>query len=159
MATETSAACAQKALKVSAKARYALRIVLDVAVHTRTESLRSGAAIAKAQGISEKFLSRIVIPLRERGILASVRGANGGFRLARPPEDITLLAIVETVQGPLAILDCLAPGAVCDRLCTCLARKVWSDVNTAFANALAKQSLADIMKRNPEAEDALDYCI
>ena len=157
--SSSAESCAQRALKISAKARYALRIVLDVAVHMRSGQLRSGAAIAQAQNISEKFLSRIVIPLRERGILASVRGVNGGFRLACPPEDISLLDIVETVQGPLAVLDCLLPGSVCDRLNTCLARKVWSDVNTAFANTLARQTVATIMTRNADVVEALDYCI
>lgn len=157
--SSSAESCAQRALKISAKARYALRIVLDVAVHMRSGQLRSGAAIAQAQNISEKFLSRIVIPLRERGILASVRGVNGGFRLACPPEDISLLDIVETMQGPVAVLDCLAPDADCPRLKTCLARRVWADVNTALANTLAKQTVATILKRNVDVMEALDYCI
>lgn len=154
-----SASCAQKALKISAKARYALRIVLDVAAHAATDKLRTGAEIAQAQRISEKFLSRIVVPLRRAGILASVRGASGGFRLARPPADVRLLDIVETMQGPIAILDCLAPGADCPRRETCLARRVWADVNVSFANNLAEHTVESILKRHPDGISNLDYCI
>ena len=156
---ESSAACSQKALKISAKARYALRFVLDVAAHVGDDKPRTGAVIAKAQNISEKFLSRIVIPLRERGIVRSVRGNVGGFRLAKSAEDITLLEIVETMQGPLAVLDCLAPGSECPRLMTCLARQVWKDVNQSFSDTLAKITVASILKRDPRVAEALDFCI
>ena len=80
---ESGAACSQKALKISAKARYALRFVLDVAAHAGDEKPRTGAVIAAAQSISEKFLSRIVIPLREKGIVRSVRGNVGGGLVRR----------------------------------------------------------------------------
>ena len=156
----TSAACAQKALKVSAKARYALRILLDVAVQASRETPRTGAAIAQAQQISEKFLSRIVVQLRRKGLLRSVRGNVGGFQLAMSPDDIRLLDVVEAVQGPLAILDCLLPGAApCPRQDVCLARRVWADVNASFAATLAKVTLASILRRAPPAGAALDYCI
>ena len=156
---ERTFACSQKALKISAKARYALRFVLDVALHAADETPRTGAVIAAEQNISEKFLSRIVIPLREKGVVRSVRGNVGGFRLAKSAEDITLLEIVETMQGPLAVLDCLAPGAECPRLKTCLARRVWKDVNQSFSDTLAKITVASILKRDPKAAEALDICI
>ena len=150
----------QKSLKVSAKARYALRILLDVAANASSGAPRTGAAIAKAQQISEKFLSRIVVTLRRKGMLRSVRGNVGGFQLAMSPDDIRLLDVVEAMQGPLAILDCLAPGAAaCPRAKTCLARRVWADVNASFASALAKVTLASILRRDPKAVRALDYCI
>ena len=150
----------QKSLKVSAKARYALRILLDVAANASSGAPRTGAAIAKAQQISEKFLSRIVVTLRRKGMLRSVRGNVGGFQLAMSPDDIRLLDVVEAMQGPLAVLDCLAPGAAaCPRAKTCLARRVWADVIAAFASALAKVTLASILRRDPKAVRALDYCI
>lgn len=154
-----SAPCAQKALKISAKARYALRFVLDVAAHADDDEPRTGAAIAAAQNISGKFLSRIVIPLRRQGIVRSARGSVGGFRLAKNPEDITLREIVETMQGPVAILDCLAPGADCPRLETCLARRVWSDVNVSLANTLDEITIASILKRGENSVNQLDFCI
>ena len=157
--TSKASSCAQRGLKVSAKTRYGLRILLDVAAHNRDAKPRSMSEISKSQHISEKFISRLVIPLREAGLLRSVRGSGGGFRLARSPEDITLLKIVETMQGPLAILDCLADADCCPRKANCLARQIWSDVNTGFMNVLARVTLAKILDRTPEASAAMDFCI
>ena len=157
--SQGGAACAQKALKVSAKARYALRFVLDIAAHAEEGKLRTGPEIAKAQNLSEKFLSRIVIPLREKGIVASVRGTAGGFRLAKSAEDITLLEIVEAMQGPIAVLDCLLPGADCDRLRTCIARRVWLDVSQSISRKLAGISIRSILAHGPKVCEELDYCV
>lgn len=156
---KSTSPCAQRGLKISAMARYALRALLDIASNGDGGEPRSGAAIARSQQISEKFLSRIVIPLRRNGLLRSARGNNGGFLLAKNPEDITLLEIVETIQGPTAILDCLAPKSSCPRLRSCPARRVWADVNTAFKNTLSGITLAAILRKDPKAAQALDYCI
>ena len=142
-----STSCTDKAMKISAKARYALRIVLDVAANSSSDALRRGQEIAKSQNISEKFLSRLVIPLREKGILTSVRGAAGGFRLACKPEKIRLLDIVQSVQGSFAILDCLKPGVQCPKECSCLARKVWGEINSAFMKILSRHTVASILKQ------------
>lgn len=155
----SSTGCPQRGLKVSAKTRYGLRILLDVATHNRDAKPRSISEISKTQRISEKFISRLVIPLREGGLLRSVRGSGGGFRLARSPDDITLLKVVETMQGPLAILDCLALPGCCDREKICLARRIWADVNTGFSNALARITLSKILERSPGAPATMDFCI
>lgn len=76
-------------MKISAKARYALRIVLDIAANTADGALRRDKEIARSQNISEKILSRLVIPLRQNGILSLVRGAAGGFRFRREEESCT----------------------------------------------------------------------
>ena len=149
----------EKALKISAKARYALRILMDVAMNASETTPRTGAAIAQSQQISEKFLSRIVVMLRRKGLLRSVRGNVGGFQLAMSPDDIRLIDVIESVQGPLAVIDCLLPESACPRQGTCVARRVWADVNSAFVATLAKVSLASILRRDPAAAHALDYCI
>ena len=149
----------EKALKISAKARYALRILLDVAVNASEKTPRTGAAIAQAQQISEKFLSRIVVVLRRKGLLRSVRGNVGGFRLAMSPDDIRLIDVIEAVQGPLAIIDCLLPGAACSRQDTCAARRVWADVNATLVSTLSKVTLASILRRGPGGANVLDFCI
>lgn len=157
--TSKASSCAQRGLKVSAKTRYALRILLDVAAHSRDAKPRSIAEISKSQHISLKFISRLVIPLREAGLLRSVRGSGGGFRLARSPEDVTLLNVVETMQGPLTILDCLTDEGCCPRKPFCLARQIWADVNTGFMNVLARVTLAKILDRTPDESAAMDFCI
>ena len=150
----------QKALKISAKARYGLRILIDIALHEDDAAPRTTAAIAESQQLSLKFASRLVIPLRQAGMIRSIRGVSGGFRLARPPSDITLLDIVETLQGPVEILDCLGTSSPCARAQGCVSRSVWDDVNTAFANALAAMTLEKVLARAQEhATAGLDYCI
>ncbi len=134
-------------MKISAKARYGLRILLDVALHETHARPRTIKEIADAQGISEKFISRIVVPLRERGMIKSERGKLGGFRLAQAPSDITLLAVIETLQGPISLVDCVADKADCVRSGTCVARSVWTDVNTAVRAALRGMTLETVLER------------
>ena len=134
-------------MKISAKARYGLRILLDVALHETHARPRTIKEIADAQGISEKFISRIVVPLRERGMIKSERGKLGGFRLAQAPSDITLLAVIETLQGPISLVDCVADKAGCVRSGPCVARSVWTDVNTAVRAALRGMTLETVLER------------
>lgn len=134
-------------MKISAKARYGLRILFDVALHETHARPRTIKEIADAQGISEKFISRIVVPLRERGMIKSERGKLGGFRLAQAPSDITLLAVIETLQGPISLVDCVADKAGCVRSGTCVARSVWTDVNTAVRAALRGMTLETVLER------------
>lgn len=134
-------------MKISAKARYGLRILLDVALHETHARPRTIKEIADAQGISEKFISRIVVPLRKQGMIKSERGKLGGFRLAAAPSDITLLAVIETLQGPISLVDCVADKANCGRSGTCVARSVWTDVNTAVRAALRGMTLETVLER------------
>jgi Rrf2 family protein len=147
--------CADKTMKISAKARYALRIVLDIAANTANGALRRGPEIARSQNISEKFLSRLVIPLRQNGILSSVRGAAGGFRLASKPEKIRILDIIQSVQGPFVILDCLNPGVKCPKECSCLVKKVWGEINNAFKKTLSRHTVSSILKQNRQVLDII----
>ena len=133
-------------MKITAKSRYALRTLLDIAI-SGADKPRTIAEIASSQAISEKFISRIVVPLRRAGLLESERGARGGLRLARSPGDITLLDISEALDGPTSILKCLAEPKICRRHARCPARTVWDDINTTLKNALASVTLSSVMSR------------
>ena len=109
-------------MKITAKSRYALRILLDLAVHAGPDP-RPIKEIAASQGISEKFISRIAVPLRRAGLLATERGVKGGLRLARFPAKITLFDIVTATDGPLALVHCLARPGACKRQGRCAAEK------------------------------------
>ena len=89
-------------MKITAKSRYALRVLLDIAMADNSEP-RTIGEIAESQSISEKFISRIVVPLRRAGLLDSERGARGGLRLARQAEAITLFEIVTAMEGTIAM--------------------------------------------------------
>lgn len=134
-------------MKISAKARYGLRILLDIALNETPDRPRLMKDICEAQGLSEKFTSRLVIPLRENGMIHSQRGKLGGFRLAKAPGDITLLDIIEALQGPIAVIDCLGDGTACARTRKCAARQIWSDVNAAIKNALQGITLESVIAK------------
>ena len=135
----------QKALKISAKARYALRILKDIADHQEDGQSTTESAIAKRQGLSEKYLSRIVLPLRDAKIVSVRHGSRDGFTLLKKPEKITLLDIIETVQGPVEILDCLDAGVDCGRKRNCFARRIWARANAGIRRCLAAITLADAL--------------
>jgi Rrf2 family protein len=98
------------AVKVTAKADYAVRAVLELA--TVEEGLTKGERIAQAQGIPLKFLENILIDLRHAGIVHAQRGAEGGYRLARDPADITVGEVIRAVEGPLASVRGEPPESV-----------------------------------------------
>ncbi|MBR1608157.1 MAG: Rrf2 family transcriptional regulator [Kiritimatiellae bacterium] len=151
-------------MKITAKSRYALRILLDIAAHD-SGAPRPIREISVSQGISEKFIGRLAVPLRRAGLVESERGARGGLRLARFPEKITLLAIVQATDGPLALLRCLSKPGACKKQGSCAAELAWKEVNEALSGALEKTTLADVLaahrrifgQSDPAPEP--DYCI
>lgn len=132
-------------MKISAKARYALRILMDIAVHADGEHPRLMKDICEAEDLSEKFTSRLVIPLREAGMITSTRGKSGGFRLAKSPKEITLLDIIETLQGPVALIDCVGELSACERSTSCAAHKVWGRVNDSIRKTFQKVTLNSLL--------------
>ena len=108
-------------MKISTKGRYGLRILVDLATHD-AEKPRLIRDIAESQGISEKYISRLVIDLRKAKMIRSIRGVNGGFHLAKAPEEITLLDVLEAMEGPLSIVDCVHTPKKCDKNTNCAAR-------------------------------------
>ena len=101
-------------MKISTKGRYGLRILLDLATHV-SEKPRLIRDIAESQQISEKYISRLIVDLRRARLVRSVRGANGGFHLAKSPKEITLLEILETMEGTISIVDCILTPEKCPR--------------------------------------------
>lgn len=132
-------------MKISAKARYGLRILTDIALHADDQHPRLMKDICEAEALSEKFTSRLVIPLREAGMISSTRGKAGGFRLARQPKKISLLEIIETLQGPVELVDCLSQISTCERSTACAARKVWSRVNDSIRQTLKSVTLDSLI--------------
>lgn len=100
---------------VTREADYAIRCVLEVARHGRV----SAAKVAEIQGISPTFLGKIVQSLARAGILATRRGVGGGVSLAQPLEAITVLRVIEAVEGPLCLNDCVADPPQCPQIDTC----------------------------------------
>lgn len=150
-------------MKISTKGRYGMRILLDLALHKGTEP-RMLRDIAKSQGLSEKYLSRLIIELRQAGMVESVRGAKGGYHLAKDPKEITLLEIIEVMEGPVGIVNCVYKDnkKFCDRIETCGPREVLTIVNEKIRQVLAESTLQDMLDRQAEIDiDSVtwDFCI
>ncbi|MBQ9337484.1 MAG: Rrf2 family transcriptional regulator [Lentisphaeria bacterium] len=148
-------------MKISTKGRYGLRILIDLAMHD-PEKPRMLKDIAKSQQISEKYISRLVIDLRRAHLIRSVRGVNGGFFLAKLPEEITLLDILETMEGPISVVECVHSPEKCKRHSLCPARDIWSELNDGIRQLTKKITLDDILNayRQRDADNGIrDYCI
>ncbi len=101
-------------MKISTKGRYGLRILIDLAMHD-PEKPRLIRDIARSQQISEKYISCLMISLRRGRLIRSVRGMNGGYHLAKDPKEISLLEILEIMEGSLSIVDCVQCPEKCKR--------------------------------------------
>lgn len=147
-------------MKITAKSRYALRMLVDMAVHG-DGGPRTIREISESQGLSEKFVGRIAIALKRAGLLVTARGVKGGLALALFPEKITLLDIVTATDGPLALVHCLARPGACAMHGRCAAEKAWSGVNDALASYLKAVTLASVAAeaRTMASSGEQDYCI
>ena len=93
-------------MKLSTKIRYGTRAILELASRFGEGPIEL-KEIARSQEISIKYLEQVIIPLRTAGMVKSARGAKGGYSLAKPPSEICLFDVVETLEGPLYLVDCI----------------------------------------------------
>jgi len=131
-----------QAVKVTAKADYAVRAVLELA--TVDEGLVKGERIAHAQGIPLKFLENILIDLRHAGIVHAQRGAEGGYRLARDPAQVTLGEVIRAVEGPLANVRGNRPESLAYEGTAEPLKDVWVAVRASLRSVLESVTLADL---------------
>ena len=138
-------------MKISTKGRYALRLMLDIALnsHGAAVPLRD---VAQRQEISDKYLEQIVTQLSRAGLVRSVRGAGGGYLLTRPPEEYTVGEILRTLEGNLAPVSCADSDDVCrcSRAAKCVTVDVWRDIQAAVSSVVDHLTLADLVARYHE---------
>jgi Rrf2 family transcriptional regulator, cysteine metabolism repressor len=132
-------------MKISTKSRYGVRMMADLADHYGKNPLFL-KDIARREDISEKYLSIIVIPLRSAGLIRSIRGAHGGYVLARPPEEITVADIFGVLEGKNCVVDCVNNPQDCSRAGICPTRDDWSVLHENIRKTLAAVTLADLVK-------------
>ena len=114
-------------MKFSTRDRYALRLMVELANHPK--DLVPLKEISDAQGISLKYLEQIITPLSKAGLVSSVRGAQGGYRLQRPADEITAGEILRAVEGELTAIPCLSSSVDCPRRCQCHTLDFWAGLN------------------------------
>ena len=125
--------------------RYGTRFMVELALnyHKGTVFLKD---IAKSEEISEKYLSHLVIPLKASGLISSSRGAHGGYRLAKPPNLITIKDIVQVLEGNISPVECVKNPSVCNRAKDCKTRKIWKTLEDKILTALSSITLKDLIK-------------
>ena len=140
-------------LKISTKGRYALRLMLDLALNDSGEYI-SIRDIAARQELSGKYLEQIITILSRGGCVTSVRGSQGGYRLVEPPENYTVGRILRLTEGSLAPVTCLESGrAPCSRADQCVTLEVWQKIQQAVEEVVDSITLADLV-RNCQEKDA-----
>ncbi len=146
-------------MKISTKGRYAVRVMLDLALNSTGECIKL-KDIAARQDISEKYLEQIIAVLNRAGYVKSVRGAQGGYRLAKPPEEYTVGMILRVTEGSLAPVACLEEGAeACERCDVCETLEVWKKLAEAIDAVVDGVTVADLMDQRRKRCEALDYSI
>jgi Rrf2 family protein len=136
-------------MKLSTRARYGVRLMLALARNYGKEPVYL-KDIARQEDISEKYLSLLIIPLRRIGLVNSVRGAYGGYNLAKSPEEITLKEIVDVLEGDCCLVDCIKDPSSCPRVPTCVTRDIWELVGGKISETLNSITLGKMLKMNKE---------
>nr|WP_246505482.1 SUF system Fe-S cluster assembly regulator [Coralloluteibacterium stylophorae] len=123
-------------------------VVLTV-LAARPDAVHSAGELAEHAGLEATTVAKVLRPLSQAGLVTGIRGAAGGYRLARPATAISLIEIVEAVEGPLAITECAEHGGRCDIAERCGARASWRRINDVLAETLRGMSLADMLDPVP----------
>ncbi|MGN1124109.1 MAG: RrF2 family transcriptional regulator [Eubacterium sp.] len=145
-------------MKISTKGRYALRLMLDLAEH-REEGFVALKDIAKRQDISKKYLEQIVPLLNKSGVLRTTRGYQGGYMLAKAPDQYTVGDILRITEGSLAPVSCLEDEEnLCPRAEDCITLGVWKGLNRVINEYLDSITLQTILDQNQSLAGD-EYCI
>jgi Rrf2 family protein len=106
--------------------------------------------IAKGESISEKYLSLIIIPLRGVGLVNSIRGAHGGYSLAKDPSQITMKEIVDVLEGDCSLVNCVNDPSACPRVPICASHDIWAIIGGKISETLSSITLDMLVKINQE---------
>lgn len=133
-------------MKISTRTRYGIRATIELAEHYKKGPLQL-RIIAERQEISVKYLEQLMAVMRSAGLVRSVRGAKGGYMLAKSPEDIRLSDVFHCLEGPVATAECIDNQDYCTRAIDCVARDLWARVEKAINEVLDAVTLRDMVER------------
>ena len=131
-------------MKISTRGRYGIRLLIDLAEHI-DEPHVSLASIAERQSISARYLEQVAVILRRAGYIRSVKGASGGYTLARKPVDIVIGDALRILEGDMIIIDDLRPGEPESKLQHCVRTAVFDRLNKRIAKVIDSVTLASIL--------------
>ncbi len=129
-------------LRITRQSDYA--IALTSAMSRNADRVWSSAELARITGLPYPMVAKILKILHGSGILATKRGVKGGYRLAREPSSISVAEIIESVEGPIALTDCVRGRGLCDYEKECVSRSSWAIVNRKIYEVLSSISIAEM---------------
>ena len=138
-------------MKISTRGRYALRFMIDLAIHSHSQNQYIALKdISARQEISVKYLEQIVSLLSKHGFLISIRGQQGGYKLSRPAEKYTVGEILRLTEGPLAPVACLDnPDLPCERRSICKTLPFWKGLYKVIEEYVDNHTLQDLVEQEP----------
>lgn len=136
-------------IRLSTKGRYGSRLMLNLALHYNDENeaviLKS---ISDEEEISIRYLEQIIIPLKINRLVKSIRGAGGGYTLARHPSKISLAEILHALEGSCCLVECAEDPDFCFRIGFCATHEVWKEASDLLKNYFEKLTLQDLIEIN-----------
>lgn len=133
-------------MRLSTRGRYGARAMLDLALNCGEGPILL-RDIARRQEVSEKYLEHSISALRKAGLVRSIRGARGGYVLAKSPSQIRLSEIMQILEGSMAPVECVDDPQVCQRAQLCVTRDIWAKIKEAVDNILESITLEDMVER------------
>src|SRR4030042_135 len=144
-------------MKLSTRTRYGVRAMLELAAG-QGEGPMQIKTIAHRQDISVKYLEQLMAILKSAGFVRSVRGAKGGYILAKPANQVKLSDVFNALEGPVTTVECLENENYCAKAADCVTRQVWAEVQQAIMRILQSMTLQDLVDRTKDKK-ALSYQI
>lgn len=144
-------------MKLSTRGRYGIHAMYDLALHAHSGP-QSIKAISERQGVPEAYLEQLIAVLKREKLVTSTRGAQGGYTLTRPPEQITVGDVLRALEGGLGLVECLDEEAVCGKSCACASRVVWQKLrdglNAIVDGITLRDMIEDYGKQRAQEEEA-----
>jgi len=147
-------------MKFSSRAIYGMRAMLALA-RTHGQGSTFLKDIVERENLPGTYLEQLMVPLRKAGIVQGVRGAKGGYTLSRPPAEISVLTILEALEGPLNLAECPGGSGCCRNPETCALQELWEEGSRALHATYGGVSLAALLDRqkDKESDPAMNYSI
>jgi len=133
-------------IRLSTKGRYGTRLMINLANHynNKKESVIL-KLVSEEEDISIRYLEQIIIPLKIARLVKSIRGAGGGYILARPPSDIKLREILSSLEGSCCLVECVEDDDYCDKIKSCAAYDIWKNASHLLKNYFENTTLEDLL--------------
>ena len=138
-------------MKLSTRARYGTKALLELALHWGEEPVLL-KAIAQRQQIPLPYLEHLIAPLVQAGIVKSTRGTRGGVSLLKPPEEVILSEVIQLLEGSIVVVECVDNPEYCSRSDLCVTHDIWDEVKEAINKVLECVTLHDLVERQKQKE-------